>query len=237
MALHNLNKNLQDVALVSLQANLLFSTLSVDALQALSANITLEKLAIDEVLFQRGDAAIHIFLLESGQLKLSRNSQSGREKIIEFISPGESFAEAIMFSEIAEYPVTATALAPTQVWCISSKHYRALLKDSPDACFAVMGEMSRRLHAQLAEIDNLSLHTATLRLVTFLLKELDGSVGTVPILPLKYSNIVLASRLSISPETVSRIFAQLTRDGLLEIEGRQLKITNIEALQKILHQA
>jgi len=231
---HPIKQELRASAQSALRSCLLFNTLDDEALSSLIDKLSFASLSNNEVLFKHGDMARCFYLVESGKLKLSRYSQSGREKIIEFISPGESFAEALMFSKKAEFPVTATALEMSQVWCVDSKHYSELLRNSPDACFAVMGEMSRRLHAQLTEIDNLALHSATLRLVGFLLNESAGVDQITPTLNLGVSNVVLASRLSIRPETLSRIFAKLTSEGLISIEERHVELLDLVSLKNIL---
>jgi len=221
----------RDDAGSSLRTCPLFQHLDEPTLSKVLDTTSMIQLTHDENLFEQGSRAQHIFLLESGYLKLARSSHVGNEKIVEFISPGESFAEAVMFSEISVYPVTATALVRSQVWCIESESYATLLRESTDACFAVMAEFSRRLHAQLSEIDNLSLHSATVRLITYLLQNSVISDGNTRIVELKHTKTVLASRLSIKPETLSRTFAKLSKADLISIEDRRIRLIDLNGLE------
>ncbi|MCU7854269.1 MAG: cyclic nucleotide-binding domain-containing protein, partial [Candidatus Thiodiazotropha sp. (ex Lucinoma borealis)] len=68
------------------------------------------KLRDGQLFFRTGDPATHFFLVVQGQMKLTRLSMQGQEKVIEIISPGQTFAEALMFGERPVYPVNAAAI-------------------------------------------------------------------------------------------------------------------------------
>ena len=185
----------------------------------------------NEVLFEQQQPAREIFLLESGQIKLALVSPEGHEKVIDLILPGTSFAEAIMFSRNHTYPVTATAIVASQVWSIDASHYAGILRQSTGACFAVMAQMSRRLHWQIAELDRLTLHNATSRVVCYLLEQVPSTHLTASEIQLDTPKHVIASRLSITPETLSRTFAKLSREGYIEITENTIRLKDIERLR------
>jgi len=173
-------------------------------------------LAPGERLFDFGTPATQFFYLREGLLKLYRLSPEGAEKVIWFVRPRETFAEAMMFADRApNYPVTAEALAPSQVLGFDNAVMTAILRDSIDTCFRVMGAMSRRLRQQVEEIDRLTLHNATFRLATFLLQQLPAGVIESPEVVLAIPKHELASRLGVQPETFSRILARLARQGIV----------------------
>lgn len=180
-----------------------------------------------ERLFAHGDEARSFYLLVSGQIKLTRLSPEGDEKVIEVIHPGQSFAEAVMFMEAGRYPVNAEALSDSAVIAFSSQGYKAILSESPDASFRLMATLSRHLHAHVDEIDRLTLSNAMTRLVAYLL-QLQQAGETID---LAISKSVLASRLSIKPETLSRLFAKLKGDGLIAVAGNMITLKDIKALR------
>jgi CRP-like cAMP-binding protein len=145
--------------------------------------------------------------------------------------PGGTFAEAVMFAGSHLYPVTATALVKSQVWGINAATYEGILRQSTTACFAVMAQMSRRLHWQIAELDRLTLHNAAFRVVAYLLDQLPSTHLASAVIRLDTPKHVIASRLSITPETLSRTFSKLSRDGLLAIEDNNIRIHDIEKLR------
>ncbi|RMD68463.1 MAG: Crp/Fnr family transcriptional regulator, partial [Gammaproteobacteria bacterium] len=154
----------------------LFSHLHPEQRQKIAATMHTHVLEKDQLLFQHGDPARRFFLVQEGYIKLYRLSPQGQEKIIEIISPGRTFAEAVMFMEGQRYPVSAEALEPSIVLSFDNEVFRQSLKESPETCFQLMATMSQRLHARLNEIDSLCLHNATFRLVNYLLQQVPHDV-------------------------------------------------------------
>jgi CRP-like cAMP-binding protein len=220
------------VASKRLRRCVLFSDLDEGRFSGVLEHSRSAVLGEDEILFEQGQAAREIFLLESGQIKLALVSPEGQEKIIDLISPGVSFAEAVIFSRNRIYPVTATAIMASQVWCIDATYYTGILRESVDACFAVMAQMSRRLHWQIAEIDRLTLHNATSRVVNYLLEQTPSTHLVASEIQLDTPKHVIASRLSITPETLSRTFAKLSREGHISIVDNIITINDIEGLRR-----
>ncbi len=155
-----------------LRRTYLFSALDDEQLRTVVASM--QELNVDEgrKLFEHGQPADKFFLLCEGQVKLYRLSEEGDEKVIEIVRPGQTFAEAVMFMSGRVYPVNADALVKSRLLAFPNAVFKDLLRNSVDACFRLMADMSQRLHQRLNEIDSLTLHNATYRLVTYLLGEL-----------------------------------------------------------------
>lgn len=213
-----------------LKKGLLFMRLSEKQLERIEHKASRIRLAAGEMLFQQGEVATRFYLLLSGGIKLSRLSQDGREKVIELVSPHQTFAEALMFLDRPNYPVGAQALTVSEVISIDAGDFISMLRDSVDTCFLLMGDMSQRLRGLVGEIDNLCLHNATTRLANYLLCHLSDGGRTVT---LSVPKQVLASRLSVKPETFSRIISQLSSRGLIHVEGNQVEILDIPELHAL----
>lgn len=186
-----------------------------------------------EALFAQGQPAERFYLLLSGQIKLYRLSAGGNEKVIEIIQPGQTFAEALIFLPDNRYPIHADALEDAALLSFSHALFKNLLHESVDTCFRLMGLMSMRLHHHVNEIERLTLHNATHRLVSYLLRQ-DASVcdgGAQVYLPA--SKHTVASHLSIQPETLSRILARLTTQGLMRVQGTHITLLDLEALRHL----
>jgi len=199
----------------------------------LRQDITIKHLQQGQHLFEEGEAANAFFLLHRGQVKLYRLSPTGQEKVIEIVRPGQSFAEALMFLDIPVYPLNAQALSDTELFVIRNKRFLQLLSQSVETCFHVMADISMRLRSRLNEIDALTLQNASLRLVNYLLylaQEVESCEGCAEITLPAAKNIV-ASRLSIQPETLSRILSNLSSKGLISVEGLNIQVHDIEGLR------
>ncbi len=217
-----------------LHAVYLFAGLDDEQLQAMLETAYSIELAPREVLFEAGQPAKHFYLLRSGQIKLFALSDTGDEKVVEIIYPGETFAEAITFMTQHNYPVSAEAITASEVISFDMGVFRRLLEDSRETCMRLMADMSRRLRQRIAEINNLTLHNATYRLVVYLLEQIPPGVVELPEIHLGTPKSVIASRLSIQPETFSRILAKLARQGLIRVHQNNITLLDVEGLRSLL---
>lgn len=135
-----------------------------------------------------------------------------------------------MFLSRPHYPVGAQALTKAEVISVDSKDFANMLKQSVDTCFLLLADMSQRLRGLLREIDELSQYSATSRVAAYLLQAAppEGGAYELPI-----PKHVLASRLSVKPETLSRIMKQLASDRLISVETNIITILNVTDLRTI----
>ena len=213
-----------------MRTNPMFMDLSEnDFIQVLKKTI-LSSYKTGEVLFRQRDPAAEFFLLISGKVKLSLLSFEGNEKVVNIINEGQTFAEAIIFNGAPFFPVNAEVLSDILILRINAENYKAVLRHSPEACFKVMGCLSTRIHWLMNELDRLSLHNATYRLISYLLDSIPGDTPdpvTNPVeINLSIPKHVIASRLSITPETFSRTIRHLSKQGLLDIHDSHIVLKN-----------
>lgn len=211
--------------------NHLFSSLADEQLLRLIDTMKIRNLNEGERLFERNQKAWHFFILRFGQIKLYRLSPDGTEKVIEMVGPGQSFAEAIMFMEHNTYPVNAEALVKSEVFVFDNMTFLSILRESVDTCFKMMAVMSMRLRGRLNDIEAISLQNGTLRLVNYLLNLLPVDADEHMDVQLIAPKAVVASRLSVQPQSFSRILHNLTEAGLISVNGSIIHINNIQGLR------
>ncbi|MBF0191554.1 MAG: Crp/Fnr family transcriptional regulator [Magnetococcales bacterium] len=202
--------------------------------QVLRVQRTMRQIHLEEneALFNAQEVADRFFVIVKGRVKLFHLSVNGSEKVLRILGPGDSIALAVMFMEQQNYPVFATALTVAEVLAFDNKTFLNILRESPETCFRMMAEMSKRLHGQLSEIRNLSMQSAPVRLARYLLANKSSGLGPdTNMVRLDASKRVVASRLSIQPETFSRILGRLIRLALIEVKGRTIVIPDVLALQ------
>ncbi len=200
----------------------LLSGLTDEQLKGVAQRAVRLRLQEGQFLFCQGDPADRFYLVLAGRMRLFRLSPDGAEKVIEIVGPGETFAEALMFLDAPRYPVCAGALGQVELIGIDAADFAQMLRGSIDTCFILLGKLSQRLRGLLREIDNLTLHTATSRLARYLLA-----------LNLEARKGVIASRLSIKPETFSRIEKELTKQGVIAVKGQRVTFLDLDALERI----
>ncbi len=213
-------------------ANLpLFKEMAAAELDRIAAGAREIHAARGEVLFRKGDACEGFHLIIYGQVKLAFTSPEGAEKVVEIMGPGQSFGEAVMFTE-KPYPVYAQALADTMLLHVAKGVMFEEIDRDPRFARKMIGGLSRRLHGLVTDLEAYTLHSGTQRVIGYLLRgEADtGADGGAVSVELPTSKTVIASRLNLTPEHFSRILHDLTEDGLIKVEGRRIVILDVAAL-------
>lgn len=214
----------------------LFADMDEQHLATLIQSVHDVHLNAGDTLFRHSQPAERFFLLRDGMVKLFRLSPEGDEKIIEIVQPGQTFAEAVMFMGTqGRYPVNAEAVSESRLFAIEQKVFLNLLRESNEASFGLLASLSRRLHMLVNQIESLTLQNATYRLVSYLLEQIPRDVKTSPEVQLTTPKGVIASRLAIQPETLSRILAKLRSRGLIEVHGNHITVRNVQALRDLVH--
>jgi len=212
----------------------LFASLTDEQLNMMLDSAHPVELEQKQVLFEADQTADDFYLLRSGQMKLYCLSPGGDEKVIEIVRPGETFAEAITFMENQAYPVSAEAIMSSKLYCFKMKIFRNLMEGSPGTCMRLMADMSRRLRMRVNEINNLTLHNATYRLVVYLLEQIPEGAVEMTDIHLGTPKSIIASRLSIQPETFSRILSKLSQRGLLKVHVNDITLLDVNGLRSLL---
>jgi CRP/FNR family transcriptional regulator, dissimilatory nitrate respiration regulator len=228
---NTMNNNIKPT---SLRNTYLFEALDNTQLTRVIASSQTINLDAKQTLFAAGQPADNFYLLQTGQLKLFGISADGDEKVLEIIHPGETFAEAIMFMQKNTYPVYAEAITDCQLYSFNMQVFTSVLRESTDTCFTLMASMSRLLRARVNDINHLSLHNATYRLVVFLIEQLPEDALQLSAIHLNTPKSIIASRLSIQPETFSRILKRLSKQGLIKVHGNDVTLLDVEGLKKLL---
>jgi len=212
----------------------LFQALSMRQLDDVLKSSRVLSLPAKNNLFEKDSAASYFYLLKSGQVKLFCLSEEGDEKVIEIINPSDTFAEAIMFMPKQIYPVSAEAIKDSELYCFDMVQFRNMLEDSTETCFRLLATMGRQLHGRISDINNLTLHNATYRLVVYLLEQLPEGAVALSNIHLDSTKVIIASRLSIKPETFSRILLRLSKQELIEVHGNDITLLDVNGLRELL---
>ena len=211
----------------------LFQGLTSDELTAIATGTREQSLARGEVLFHRGTPSDGFYFLIYGQIKLSFISPQGGEKVVEIISPNQTFGEAVMFMG-KPYPVTSTALSDCQLIHIDKTVLFAELDHDPQLARKMLAGLSIKLHRMLADLESFSLQSAKERVIGYLLRELpdDAAPGEPIDIALPTSKGTIASRLNITQEHFSRILHELAEDGSIVVAGRTIRIPSPDRFRR-----
>ncbi len=218
----------QDFELLS-QARL-FHGLPEDMLQRLIGNEAPHLYPKGQLLFQQGDQADHFYFVFSGWVKLYRLMPSGEEAIVHIFTTGETFAEAAMFAG-HKYPVTAEIVADARLLSINSNHFEKQISESPKIALRMLATTAERLKQLVTEVEQIKGRNALERVAFFLLGLCPKGENTAT-LDLPYEKSLIASRLNIKPESLSRVLYKL-RDYGITSHKNQIIIPDIAQLREL----
>jgi CRP-like cAMP-binding protein len=209
----------------------LFSQMAPQLLDAVARASRWRRLGRGEVLFVAGQDCEAFYCVVRGQMKLTLSGADGTEKVLEIISPGETFGEAVMFAG-RPYPVTAAALLPSRLLTVPAAPVLDLVGADPMFARQMLAGMSIRLHTMISDMESISRRAATQR-VAGLLLGLSGETGPsadIRVVALPAAKAVLASRLNLAPETFSRTLRDLSRAGVISVSGRRITVLDAAGL-------
>jgi CRP-like cAMP-binding protein len=205
----------------------IFRGLSPEELQRIATGTREVRVARGDVLFRRGETCDGFYLVSVGQVKLALVTPDGAEKVVEILGPGRSFGEAVLFME-RPYVVTATAIADGLVLHVGRETIFRELDRDPRLARRMLAGLAMRLHTLVKDVEAMTLHSATQRVIGYLTRlDDEGGEGRVTLPAQK--NLV-ASRLNLTPEYFSRILHDLSAEGLIRVEGREIEILDPEGL-------
>lgn len=181
-----------------------------------------------QCIFRQGDSASALFVVVHGWVKLYRVTPSGEEAILHIFARGESFAEAAAYVTGA-YPATADAASECRIVSIPAAHIMKSIREEPEIALAMLASMSQHLHRLVQDVVQLKAQTASQRLASFLITQVVPG-GSRSSINLPYEKALIAGRIGIKPETLSRAFSRLESAGV-QVDGSVVNITNVGRLR------
>jgi len=213
-------------------ANLpMFSEMRAEELDRIAAATLPVYAAKGEAVCQTGDPCTGFHVVVYGEVKLGFTSPQGVEKVVEIVRPGQSFGEALMFLD-KPYIVYAQALADSMLLHVSKQTVLDELARDPSFARRMLSGLSRRLHGLVRDVEAYTLRSSHERVIGYLLAETpDGAAGGAAEVRLTPGKSVIASRLNMTPEHFSRILHDLAASGLIEVDGRLVRIRDLARLR------
>lgn len=188
-------------------------------------------LARAEVVFHKGDQALGLFVVIKGHVKLALLSTAGNEKIVELVGPGQCFGEVALLTETA-YPFFAQAVRDVSLLFMPKEVVLELLETVPAFARCLLRNLAGRTHMLLQDVETYTQHTSSMRVIAYLQRlcqDADDQGDSVAI-TLPTSKQILASRLNLAPETLSRILHELSEASLIAVRGRKIQVASRQRL-------
>lgn len=215
-----------------LQGNPLFARLNSTEQTRLEQHVDVISLARDDCAYQQGESARYFGFVLSGSLKLYRLTQDGQEKVFRILTAGDTLAEGMLFSIHAIHDFSAMAVENSELLLFPLEEFRQIILANSELSVALLSSLSQLEQDSLETLEILSFKKSIDRVVRYLAGQVLKSCShcMAPKYELPATKRLIASQLSIQPETFSRVLNQLEREGLLLLEGRSICILDLPAL-------
>lgn len=207
----------------------LFSSLNRNSCEILANSAQVHRLLKNKFLYRRGEVAAGVYLVAVGWIKASIPvARSRHGKVIEMFGPGDSFGETLM---LLNHPhiVDAQALDDSVVICLNKRDIEEILSLEAEFALKMLKNVSLRFETLLHDIETVSTHSASERVADYLLKQPRQGTQT----QLKFSKCLIASRLGLQAESLSRALQHLTRAHLISVQGSYVEILNAQGLLQL----
>lgn len=183
-----------------------------------------------DILFREGETAEHFYCVLSGYVRLFRLNKDGREADIRVCGPGDTFAECLL-AVGDTYRYNSQAAENVTVARFDLQKVRALAEQEKDVARAIIQCLSNYLRSTMDCIANDRLQTAPQRVAHYLLDNCPEDSASASI-RLPFQKSLLAGKLGLAPEALSRAFSTLRRAGVT-VRGRVVQISDVSALRQI----
>ena len=211
----------------------IFSGLAEEELAFLTQRAVPRHYSAGQIVFGEGQPCSGLYVVESGHIRIFKSSSGGREHVLSVDGPGSSVAELPVFDG-GTYPASVTAVDEATLLFISKQDFQALCLGHPQVSLKVLRVVGARLRRLVGIIEELSFTTVRHRLASFLLRQAhhEGKPknGGVEII-LPSSNQELAAQIGTVRELVSRNLSRLQAECIIEIDGRNVLIRDVTALE------
>lgn len=182
-----------------------------------------------QTIFRKGDPARHIYAVLDGWVKIYRDTVQGDQAVLGVFGPGETFAEAAAFLADS-YPASAEVVEPGRLCAIPQDDLKSVILADPDIAFSMLGSMARHLHGMTDDLERLKTRSAEQRIGIFLL-EMCGDKNSPCAVRLPYEKSLIAARLGMKPESLSRSFSRLASVGV-RLQGNVVEIEDRRRLEE-----
>jgi len=211
----------------------LFNKLPENSLEMLDSILIEREFSRGENIFIEGDEAAGFYIIIKGRVKVYKLSVDGKEQILHIAGIKELLGAVSAFAG-SPYPAHADALEKTKAFFLPRKDFQKLIQKEPSVVMNMMANLSMRLQHFTRMIEDLSLKEVPGRLAAYLLYLSRQSANSSSV-EIDISKGQLASLLGTIPETLSRILRRMNEKGILEVNGRKVKLLNKKMLNDIVN--
>ncbi len=212
----------------------LFRGLAPETIKHIIAPATVVTAKARTTLCRQDELATAFFIMIEGWTKHYRSHASGNEAVIHVLTKGDSFAESAALTA-ARFPATAEAVTDVRIVRVPADHVVRCIQANPSIALAMVASTSQRMQNLMVQVEQLKAQSGTQRVAEFL-ASLAPVVNGPCIVALPYDKTLIASRLGLQPESLSRAFARLRPFGVA-VHSEHVAVNDVGRLHRFANDA
>lgn len=201
-----------------------FSDLSAEQLEQVAQITQITTYAKGEVIFHQGEPAAGLYGVISGRVKAVRYSAEGKEYIVRFFVPTETFNE-VGALDGGVNPATAIAAEESSVFLLPTAQLRPLLEGNSAMDTRIMAAMAQKLRFAMRQVEQLSMLDVKERLARFL-----GDQWRSGHQECRMSQEEMAAMLGTVRQVLGRALAELQAQGAVDVGRGRIRILKPDLL-------
>lgn len=209
-----------------------FRNLSLGEISEVASRSTTVRIKKGRFIFERGDPADFLYLVQEGLVKLQCSSPSGKETVIYIAIVGDTLNATAVHT--GTYYLSAEAITDVTLLRIDSRQYLEFVTKFPNLALGIINVLASRLKSEWERMVYVHREDAEVR-VSEALCQLAGRLG----LTFSIGRQVLADYVGLTIETTIRVLSRLKKRGFISSSARrgELVIRDIVGLQAIARKA
>ncbi|MCB9099781.1 MAG: Crp/Fnr family transcriptional regulator [Anaerolineales bacterium] len=181
-----------------------------------------------QLVFLEGETCAGLYIVQEGWLKAVKLAPTGREQVLRYLGPGDTFSEISVLTVVPNNLATVIALEPSSILMVPRKMMLQLLDDHTGPARVIIQNLAGRIMHFVSLIEDLSLRSVEARLARILLE--NASEGILH-RQRWATQSEMAARLGTVPDVLSRVLRSLAEEGLIRIERREIHILDSKRLE------
>ena len=203
----------------------LFQWVNAEDLRSIAELLIERRYPKNAMIVEEGLPGDYMYILRSGRVKVTKGSEDGREKIMDFFETGSFFGEMALLDD-APRSASVRTLEPVTLLALSRRDFLKLLRGSPDLALSLIQELTRRLRDTDEQAASVSFQRVQERAKGLFKRiarpesEFEGRCVTP-----KLTHQQIADMIGTSRETVTRAVKELKSCGWLDQQGKRYLIS------------
>ena len=203
-----------------------FAGLGEDDLLKIAPHVHQRTFSPGQMVILEGEPCQAVYFVTQGVVRVHRLSLEGREHVLAYLGPGESF-NLVPVLDGSPNPSTVDVLTEARLYTISCERFHQIVRDHHEVALAIMEHLAARVRRLSDMAEGLALHTVRTRLARFLLAQAEGTRH-----PKRWTQEEIASHIGTVRDVVGRTLRSFVAAGLIRRERGRVVVVDREGLEQ-----